>query len=141
MKRFVFFISILLISHTAIGQATPKQLSGDYCSVNNKSERWSILSLKENQTFKYNYGLGGCQAIVTGKWTIKKNQLFLINDPQFNPVNHLGNDSLKKMPRPFYPDLSKTNWIVKTNWIKPIEIIDCGCLKENGKHKKIKNAL
>jgi hypothetical protein len=87
MKRFVFIISILLSSLAAFGLATPKQVSGAYYSVNNKPERWSILSLTDNHTFKYNYGLGGCQAIITGKWTIKRNQLILINDPEFNPSN------------------------------------------------------
>ena len=140
MKRFVLFISILLTSLAAFGQTTPKQLSGDYYSVKNKSERWSILSLLDNQTFKYNYGLSGCQAVITGRWTIKKNLLLLKNDTEFNSENQNASDSVK-IPRPFYPDLSKTNWTVKTNWIKPNGTIDCGCFKENGKHKKLKNAL
>ena len=143
MYRIGFIVLITLVPFMTYSQTNSKQLIGEYHSRNKKIDSWSILRLHENDRFEYSYGLGGCQAFITGRWLVKENRLYLFNDNEFrtnysNPADTLLiNDSIDVyLPRPLYPDLSLIDWIIGKNWIRPNGFIETGCFYEFGKHKK-----
>ena len=127
---------------------------GKYYSIDNKFERFSGMELTENGRFVYKYALGACQGYVEGSYTIIKHHIKFKNDYKYT-IEYLKKerDSLKIVDSmlivnnpdfakiydlyPFIPDLSLTEWIIKSNSIRPILPIDCGCVIERGKHKKI----
>ena len=138
----VFYL-IFLSSFLSFGQNKQTELSGLYYSVDNEFERWSIMELSENGTFKYKCGLSACQSEVTGTYSVEKNQIRFKNDKEFTKEYlEKERDSLDSIfpgiGIPIIPDLSLTEWKIKKNAIKPISEIDCGCITEKGKHKKVK---
>lgn len=102
------------------------------------------MELNKNGSFKYNYGLGGCQGIITGTYRINNWLIYFVNDKEFTKEYLKAvNDSISKIDStfvnigtPIMPDLSLTEWKIKNNAIKPISEIDCGCIIEKGKHIK-----
>jgi len=144
MAKFILIVMFLFQTLVSIGQTKSIELIGSYYSVNNKFERWSIIRLLEKQNFEYEYGVGGCQGKVTGKWTVERNFLKLVNDPKFNLNKKLENDTILliddsikfSLPKPIYPNLGLTRWKIGNDWIKPVKSINTGCFKEKGKHKK-----
>lgn len=141
--KSILFILFLIQVNIAIAQNN-NSIIGTYYSVNNEFERWSIMKLSSDGKFIYSYGVGGCQANVTGVYKIRNNKLIFKNDPEFTK-QHLDsinqeiviNDSTTiNLPQPVYPDLSLVEWDVKKRYIKPTKPLDCGCLIESGKHKK-----
>ncbi|TPV31169.1 hypothetical protein FJ651_15395 [Paucihalobacter ruber] len=133
----IIFLTFLL----PLGQNKTTELSGIYYSVDNKFEKWSIMELRENGTFKYKYGLSACQGDVTGTYTVNSNRIQFKNDKEFTKEYlEKERDSLNSIfpgiGIPVIPDLSLTEWKIKKNSIKPISEIDCGCIIEKGKHKK-----
>jgi len=83
------------------------------------------MILSKDYHFIYKSGLGGCQVEVKGTWTIKDEKIWFTNDKKF-----LGNDTSR------YPDLSLTTWTIKRRGIRPDELVDSGCVKEDGLFKK-----
>jgi len=138
-----FILSIVLVYFQFFGQKE-FDISGTYHSVNNRFEKWSIMELNKNGSFKYNYGLGGCQGIITGTYRINNWLIYFVNDKEFTKEYLKAvNDSISKIDStfvnigtPIMPDLSLTEWKIKNNAIKPISEIDCGCIIEKGKHIK-----
>ena len=100
------------------------------------------MTLGPQNTFIYSYGIGGCQGEVTGTWTINNERIKFKNDDEFKTdsigyVNLVVNDTLTlKISKPFYPDLSITDWKIKSKSLIPIGIVDSGCLTERGRHRK-----
>jgi len=142
MTRLIALIILTLFSLSTFSQKTSENLAGTYYSVNNKFEKWSILLLYDNYRFEYQYALGGCQAIVTGKWTIENKLLRLASDNEFDPNDTIGekviiNDTVTlSFNKTSYPNFSNFGWRISNNWLKPLGNIDNGCFIENGKHKK-----
>jgi hypothetical protein len=73
MKRILSLI--LLFQINTIFAQNNKSLIGTYYSINNEFERWSIMDLTSDGKFIYSYGIGGCQAQVTGVYKIRNNKL------------------------------------------------------------------
>ena len=149
MKRLLFLVLYISSCSISQGQIDTNKIIGEYRSTLNRFERWSIMIIKEKNRFEYSYLLGGCQAVVTGNWSIKDSFLNFKNDSEFliNPNDSTligqASDTLSfYIHNPYYPDLSKINWRIGKNWIRPSKKIETGCFFEKGKHKKIKiNAL
>jgi hypothetical protein len=130
----LFLYSGLLFSQTI-------ELPGTYSSVNNKFERWSIMKLNNDGTFSYNYGVGGCQATVTGTYKVDNTKIEFKNDSEFlskSDEEQFIIDSLMiAIPTYYYPNLGLSHWRIGKDFIKPLSSIDTGCLEESGKHKRI----
>ncbi|MEP1033619.1 hypothetical protein [Ekhidna sp.] len=130
--------TIFLLS-TTIAFTQVNEVAGTFSSVNNKFERWSVMTLDQNGTFIYSYGVGGCQAKVTGTFSVDNSMLKFVNDSEFaSKVNteDMTTDSLTyNIGTPLYPDLSLVDWKIGKNFIKPLNSVDSGCLVESGKHK------
>jgi hypothetical protein len=120
-------IVLTIISLTVRGQDSTDGLIGVYESMDNKFERYSILTLNKDKVFIYKYKVGGCQGEVKGKWTIENKKVRLTNDQEF--LNH---ETI------VYPDMSLTTWTVKKIGVKPDNLVDSGCVKENQLHIKKK---
>lgn len=143
MKHFLTIILFFFLSTESICQTTDSNLIGVYKSKKNGFEKWSVMTLKPDNTFIYEYGLGGCQGKITGKWFNEKNILKFINDNQFleNQTENLTEIKDKESKnieywRPIYPDLSLTNWKFIGKTIKPLRPIDCGCFNVKERHRK-----
>jgi hypothetical protein len=142
MKRILSLI--LLFQINTIFAQNNKSLIGTYYSINNDFERWSIMDLTSDGKFIYSYGIGGCQAQVTGVYKIRNNKLIFKNDPEFtkqhlDSINQeivIDDSTTINLPQPIYPDLSLVEWNVKKRYIKPTKPVDSGCIVESGKHKK-----
>ena len=127
--KSLFALIFIFINHLVT--YSQNDLIGKYYSINNKFERWSIIELKNDGKFIYKYGLSGCQSEINGTYLITKNKIKFKNDTEF--INQsIKTDSLT----PIYPDMSLTEWIIFKDYIKPIEEINTGCIKEKGKHRK-----
>jgi len=120
------FILIFFAALTARGQQRHDGLIGAY-QAKGGFEKYSILVLKADKSFTYEYGLGGCQGEVEGTWIVKKNKLILTNDNEF-----LGKEIA------VHPDMSLTSWTIKKKALKPDGMVDCGCVKETRKHFRMK---
>lgn len=101
------------------------------------------MTLKPDKTFIYEYGLGGCQGRITGKWFNGKNILKFVNDNQFlekqkENSTELRNEEAKNLEnlRPMYPNLSLINWKFNGKTIKPLRPLDCGCFIVKERHRK-----
>lgn len=136
-------ILILLSSIIILFFFDNQKIEGTYYSVDNEFEKWSIMQLFANGTFKYKYGLSGCQGEITGKYFIFNKKITFKNDEIFTEAYiKKQTDSLKKIDSmsteiyPFYPDLNLVDWKIYKNAIKPISKIDTGCIIEKGKHIK-----
>ncbi|WP_336129349.1 hypothetical protein [Mesoflavibacter sp. CH_XMU1422-2] len=138
-------LSLLTITFLVLfGQNTKTELVGTYYSVDNEFERWSIIELQADGTFKYKYGLSACQAEITGTYSVANKKIRFKNDREYTKKYlQSERDSIIKSDStfigigiPVYPDLSLTEWKIKKSGIKPMSEIDCGCIIENGKHKK-----
>ena len=142
MKYFLIIFSFLLFSIELFCQTKDYNVIGIYKSEKNNFEKWSIMNLKSDYNFIYEYGIGGCQGIITGKWRIENKRIKFINDNQFiNNENNKPNEENKESSEidnltPYYPDLSLIDWKFNGKIIKPISPIDCGCLIVKEKHKK-----
>jgi hypothetical protein len=95
-------------------------------------EFWSIITLNQNHTFEYKYGVGGCQATITGKWTEEYGMLKLTNDLEYSPK------AKTDVMAPSYPNLNNVLWKEKADGLKPLKEIDTGCFKTKKLHKRIK---
>ncbi len=106
------------------------------------------MTINRDSTFLYYYSVGGCQAKITGRWRIKDKLLKLSNDyvfttdyaPSLDSTIQINDTLTINIPVAGYPDLSKVNWKIGKNYLKPLGIIDTGCLKEKWKHVKIQNS-
>ena len=125
MKLLLTIILTLIWTIKSYGQTSQDGLIGVYASSENKSERYSVMTLEPKNRFTYKYGLGGCQGEVKGQWKIINKKIAFENDPSFL------NDSIVH-----YPNLGLTSWAVKTIGIKPEQMVDTGCLKEDNLHFK-----
>ena len=139
-KPFLTFL-LIIIYIFVFGQKKEIRL-GNYNSVDNKFEKWSILLLQKENRFVYKYGQGGCQGEVTGSWIKKGNYLLLENGSEYinnenNKTDLLQvNDTLAmEIPLPFYPNPGKVKWKIKGNSLKTEDEIDTGCFYEKGIHK------
>lgn len=114
-------------SQGLIGQWSPhaNELAGVYQSKKDKFERYSIITLKDNGQFTYEYGLGGCQGKVKGSWKVVGREVQFKNDSEFSKNSTI-----------VYPDMSKTNWRATKIGIKPIAPVNSGCLEVAGTHLK-----
>ena len=137
------FSLLLLITLTSFNYQKSEKIEGVYYSVDNQFEKWSIMELSDDGTFKYKYGLGGCQSEVTGKYFINNKSIRFKNDEIFTETYlEKQTDSLKEIDStlagitPFSPDLSLVDWEIYKNAIKPVSKIDTGCIVEKGKHIK-----
>jgi len=124
---------------------TPNQINphiGVYHSVNNTFERWSTMELGVDKIFWYHYGVGGCQATVTGSYEVIDGVIYFKNDTMFTDTYQQSqahsivvNDSLTiEVGVPYYPDLSLVEWTVGRRSIKPVATIYTGCMEEDRKH-------
>jgi hypothetical protein len=99
MKRILSLI--LLFQINTIFAQNNKSLIGTYYSINNEFERWSIMDLTSDGKFIYSYGIGGCQAQVTGVYKIRNNKLIFKNDPEFTK-QHLDSINQEKLCSKIY---------------------------------------
>lgn len=143
MKHFWTILFILFLSTESYCQTNDTDAIGVYKSNRNGFEKWSVMTLKPDKTFIYEYGLGGCQGRITGKWFNGKNILKFVNDNQFlekqkENSTELRNEEAKKLEnlRPMYPDLSLINWKFNGKTIKPLRPLDCGCFIVKERHRK-----
>jgi len=118
-------MTFFVISMPGNGQSNSVAIAGTYALSNRIN--YSIISIRNNYTFTYTYGLEGCVGEVTGTWRINRNKLFFKNDSAY-----LNNSSI------CYPDLSLSSWTVKKNGIKPADAITCTCSDIRFLHYKIK---
>ena len=124
-----FLLLIFTISCIAQNNGQKNDLFGKFYSKNNGFEKWSIVELKKDGRFIYNYGLSACQAEITGTYIVVNKRIIFKNDLEFL------NDKIDELS-PFYPDMSLTKWKIKKNFIKPENVVDSGCIKDKGKHFK-----
>ena len=117
-------VSILfLIGCKASKPLTGEGIYGLYSTVDNKTQRGSILTLKTDSSFRYEYMLGGCQDKIDGKWTYSNNKIYL------KPVI---DDTVKR----HQPALQNITWEITKKGLKPDAVIDNGCFREDAVHKK-----
>lgn len=110
-----------------------------------KFEKVSEIELFKNGKFNYNCHLGGCQTEITGFYIIKDNKIKFKNDEKYtNEFLKRESDSLiaidstlKNFGTPYYPDMSKVDWKLKSNCIKPLKKIDCGCFWSKNNYVKL----
>ena len=133
-------IGILLLLNCSAAFSQPRELTGTYISVCNLFERWSIMTLNEDYTFSYDYGVGGCQATVTGAFSVDGATLRFENDQEFlhdTTTDSISTDSIEiDLSTPFYPNLALTKWKIGKHFIKPLDEVDTGCLRVIEKHKR-----
>jgi hypothetical protein len=110
---------------TSYAQLSEDGLIGIYKSNGNQFERYSIMMLEPNNRFVYKYALSGCQGEVKGNWKIVDKKIKFDNDPSYL------NDSIIH-----YPNLGLTTWTINRMGIKPEQIVDSGCMKEDNMHFK-----
>jgi hypothetical protein len=126
MNRLLTITTIILVTlNTTRGQTSTDGLIGEYFSIENKFESFSIINLERDNRFTYSYGIGGCRAEVKGKWKIQDKKLVFKNDSSF-----LNNKEIR------YPDLGQSTWTVKKTGVQPDKIVDSGCLKTDKLHLK-----
>lgn len=100
------------------------------------------MELRADRTFRYHYGVGGCQATISGSYKVIDGVIYFKNDKLFTDAYQQSqehsivvNDSLAiEVGVPYYPDLSLVEWIVRRSSIKPAGAIHTGCMEERGKH-------
>ena len=100
------------------------------------------MELGADWTFRYHYGVGGCQATVTGSYEVINGVIYFKNDTVFTDTYQQSqehsivvNDSLTiEVGIPYYPDLGLVEWTVQRSSIKPAGAIHTGCMEEGGKH-------
>jgi hypothetical protein len=102
-------------------------LEGEYAVTG--FEWYSRLVLKKDNAFEYQYGLGGCQGSIEGKWSQQKDKLILVSD---NQAEHNTSDSL----RPYYPVFNHTSWQINKGGVRPEKQVDTGCFQTKKLHKK-----
>lgn len=125
MTRHVISAACILLLTGCGTTKTPsgQDLFGLYSTIKNRSLRGSILTLKTDSSFRYEYMLGGCQDKIDGKWTFSNNRIHL------QPVI---SDTVKR----HQPALQNITWEIRKNGLKPDAVIDNGCFKEDAVHKK-----
>ncbi len=143
MKKYIIILALMLKANV-YGQLPETTIYGTYYSKGNKFERWSIMTINSDSTFLYEYGVGGCQADISGTWARVNNFLVFKNDFEYTDEYFKSLDSTSAMndtlvilmPKAFYPDLGRIWWKIKKRSIKPMKPIDTGCLIEKNNHKK-----
>ncbi|WP_149867139.1 hypothetical protein [Solirubrum puertoriconensis] len=101
-------------------------LVGSYYSRANQFEKHSNLYLRADSSFVYSYLLGGCQDEISGVWSTKGNNLYLIQakDTTTNRLYHI-------------PDLAAP-WRITKSGLKPLKKLNLGCFEEASIHRKLR---
>ncbi|TRX22356.1 hypothetical protein FNW25_14920 [Flavobacterium franklandianum] len=141
-----YLLSIFLIFCFSFSKKEANNFYGKYYSIAKGFERSSVMELKENGEFAYEYKLSGCQGIVEGTYSTSKNRIKFKNGFRYSKeyetfiLDSLNNSSADTtsvdIGFPFIPDMSLTDWKISSNTITPIKKVDCGCFIEKSRHIK-----
>ncbi len=127
-KAIPTLIAFILLASTGFTfRQSNESLEGEYAVSD--FELYSRLVLKKDNAFEYQYGLGGCQGSIKGKWSQQKDRLILVSDNQ--AVNNKS-DSL----RPYYPVFNRASWRISKGGITPEKQVNTGCFQTKKLHKK-----
>jgi hypothetical protein len=117
-------VLILVSCKSTLQTKSMSDISGEYISDDSKFEKTSILTLTNDSTFIYFYMLGGCRDKINGKWSINNGSIILQTSADQDTTFH------------HVPNLNKISWTITKAGIKPDDVIDNGCFKENSVHIK-----
>ncbi|WOK07741.1 hypothetical protein RT717_03770 [Imperialibacter roseus] len=141
-QRLITFCNLIALLGTGPAWAQTTDVAGTYYSGNNGFENWSIVQLSADGTFTYSYGVGGCQGIVKGSFMVVGSRISFTNDKEYlsgQSNQPTSSDSLTVfVGTPVYPDLSLTDWRIGKRFIKPLDTVDAGCIRESSKHRRRK---
>ncbi len=127
-KAIATFIAFILLASTGFtSRRLDESLEGEY--VVSEFEWYSRLVLKKNNAFEYQYGLGGCQGSIEGKWRQQEDILILDSSNQ-------GDNNKSDSLRPYYPVFKHDYWRINKAGIRPEKPVNTGCFQTKKIHKK-----